>query len=145
MSDRINLRKLAPDAYKIMYNFEQYLAQSSLTDRHKELIKIRASQINGCAYCLDMHTKDARNAGESEQRLYLLSAWRETSLFTNEEKAILALTEEMTKIQNGVSEATYNRALQLLGKEYLAEVMMAVIIINAWNRIGVSTSLPLPD
>ncbi|MGD8428435.1 MAG: carboxymuconolactone decarboxylase family protein [Balneolaceae bacterium] len=145
MSDRINIRKLTPDAYKIMYDFEKYLNHSLLDKKHLELIKIRASQINGCAFCLDKHTKDARKAGESERRLHVLSAWKETSLFTQKEQAVLSLTEEITEIRNGVSDKTYHKALQALGEEYLAQVIIAIIVINAWNRIGVSTQLPLPS
>ena len=141
MSDRINIRKLIPDGYKILFGFEKYIDESSLTKTHKELIYIRASQLNGCAFCLDMHTKDARKAGETEQRIYVLSAWRETSLFTEQEQAILALTEEVTQIQNGLSDETYHQALQVLGEKYLAQVIMAIIVINGLNRIGVSTQL----
>lgn len=141
MSDRINIRKLIPNVYKILFGFQKYIDDSSLTKTHKELIYIRASQMNSCAFCLDMHSKDARKAGETEQRIYVLSAWRETSLFTEEEQAILALTEEVTEIKNGLSDETYNHALQILGEKYLAQVIMAIIVINALNRIGVSTQL----
>ncbi len=141
MNKRILIPKVAPDAYKAMAGLDQYLNNSDLTATHKELIKIRASQINGCAYCIDLHTKDARKYGETEQRIYALNAWRETPFFTEEEKAILALTEEITLIQSRVSDETYEKALNLLGEKYLANVMMAVITINAWNRIGVATNL----
>ena len=142
MRERIRIRKIEPDAYKIMYEFEDYLNQSKVTKTHKELIKIRASQINGCAFCLNMHTKNARVAGETEQRIYLLNAWRDTQIFSEEEKAILALTEEVTLIQHGVSDETYENALELLGEKYLAQVIMTITVINAWNRILVSTKVP---
>lgn len=141
MSTRIDIQKLEPAAYHAMYGLEKYLAASSLQPRHKELIKIRASQINGCAFCLDMHTRDARKQGETEQRIYTLPAWRETDFFTPEEQAILALTEEITLIQGHVSDATYQKAAEVLDEHYLAQVIMAIVTINAWNRIAISTRL----
>jgi len=129
-----------PQAFNIMMGFDRYLAASSLTKTHWELIKIRVSQINGCAYCIDKHSKDSLNAGESMQRIYLLPVWRETSLFSAEEQAILALAEEMTLIAGrGVSDDVYDNALVLLGQQYLTEVMMAIIAMNAWNRVGITT------
>ncbi|MCG2612562.1 carboxymuconolactone decarboxylase family protein [Flavobacterium sp. SM15] len=141
MTTRINLQQTEPEAYKAMFGLEKYLASSKLTPIHKELIKIRASQINGCAFCINMHTTDARKLGETEQRIYLLNAWRETSLFTEEEKAILALTEEVTLIQNHVSEATYQAAAKLFDENYLGQIIMMIVTINAWNRIAISTRL----
>jgi AhpD family alkylhydroperoxidase len=141
MKTRINISKLEPAAYQAMLGFENYLNNTDLSKTHKELIKIRTSQINGCAYCIDMHTKDARKAGETEQRIYALNAWRDTPFFTPEERAILALTEEVTLIQNHVSEKTYEAAAQLLDEHYLAQVIMAIITINAWNRIGIATGM----
>lgn len=140
MSDRINILKNEPEAYKAMKTLENYIATSKVTPIQKELIKIRASQINGCAYCINMHARDARKIGETEQRIYLLNAWRETSLFTEEEKAILALTEEVTLIANGVSDDTYQQAAKLFDEHYLAQIIMVIVTINAWNRIAVSTS-----
>jgi AhpD family alkylhydroperoxidase len=141
METRINILQVEPEAYKAMYGLEKYIATSTLHPTHKELIKIRASQINGCAYCINMHTKDARQLGETEQRIYLLNAWRETQLFTEEEKAILALTEEVTLITNYVSDATYQNAAKLFGENYLAQVIMMIVTINAWNRIAITTEL----
>jgi AhpD family alkylhydroperoxidase len=126
-----------------MYAFEKYLSTSQLSATHKELIKMRASQINGCAYCLNMHARDARKLGETEQRLYLLATWRETTLFTPEEQALLALTEEVTLIGQHVSNATYQRAAALFDERYLAQAIMAIITINAWNRIAITTQLPV--
>ncbi len=111
---------------------------------HGSIIKIRASQINQCAFCLNMHTRDALKLGETPQRIFLLNAWKEANLFTPEEKAILALTEEVTLIhQHGVSDATYQQAAQFFSPETIAEIIISVVAINAWNRIAVSTNLPI--
>lgn len=141
MTPRIVIPTVAPQAYQAMMNLEKYISTTSLTPVHKELIKIRASQINGCAYCINMHTADARKYDVSEQRIYLLSAWREADVYTEEEKAILALTEEVTLINNHVSEEVYRNAAQLFDEKYLAEIIMMIITINAWNRIGITTGM----
>lgn len=141
MEQRIRMNEIEPEGYKVMQAFEKYLATTALTKTHKELIKIRAAQINGCSYCVDLHTKEARKFGETEQRIYALTCWRETPFFTEEEQAILALTEEITLIQNRLSDATYNNAIKVLGEKYTAQVMMAIIAINGWTRIGVATAL----
>lgn len=141
MSNRIKINQAEPAAYKTMLAFDSYVDHSSLTTKHKDLIKIRASQINGCAYCIDMHTRDARNAGETEQRIYALNAWRDTPFFDGQERALLALTEEVTLINNKVSDETYGNAAALFDHAYLAQIIMAIIIINAWNRIGISTGM----
>ncbi|MEN0056243.1 MAG: carboxymuconolactone decarboxylase family protein [Mucilaginibacter sp.] len=141
MKSRIEIPKVEPEAYKALATLSAYIEHSDLTKTHKELIKIRASQINGCAYCIDMHTKDARKAGETEQRIYALNAWRDTPFFTEEERVILALTEEVTLIQNHVSDKTYEAAAAILDEKYLAQVIMAIITINAWNRIGITTKM----
>jgi AhpD family alkylhydroperoxidase len=144
MEKRINIQQLQPEAYKGMYVLGEYLQTTQLTNSHKNLLKIRASQINGCAFCINMHTKEARATGESEQRIYLLNAWRETSLYTEEERALLALTEEVTLIhQKGVTNETYQQAEKLFGKEYLAQLIMAIVTYNAWNRIAISTQMEL--
>lgn len=141
MEKRMNMPQLEPEAYKLLMGLEKYLTTTEVTPIHKELIKTRASQINGCAFCLDMHTKDARKYGETEQRLYTLSTWRETPYFSAEEKAILSLTEEVTLIANHVSDKTYNEAVALLGEKYIAQVIMVIITINAWNRFAITTGL----
>lgn len=142
MENRININEIEPQAYKAMYALEGYLATTQLSKTHKELIKIRASQINGCAFCIDMHTKDALQYGESTQRIFLLNAWRETNLFTEEEKVILSITEEITLIHNqGLSAETYKKAVQFFDKNTIAQIIMAIVTINAWNRIAVSTQL----
>jgi len=141
MNTRVNILQTQPEAYKAMMGLEKYISSTSLDAIHKELIKMRASQINGCAFCIDMHTKDARKLGMSEQRIYLLNAWRETQLYTEEERIILAMTEEITLIQQHLSDATYNKAIQLFGEDYVAQVIMAITTINAWNRIAIATEM----
>ncbi|MBD0725330.1 hypothetical protein B6A10_09080 [Flavobacterium sp. L1I52] len=139
---RVNINETEPQAFKAMYALEGYLATTQLSKIQKELIKIRTSQINGCAFCIDMHTKDALKYGETTQRIFLLNAWRETQLFTEEEKVILAITEEITLITNkGLSEETYAKAEQFFDQKQIAQIIMAVITINAWNRIAISTHL----
>jgi AhpD family alkylhydroperoxidase len=132
-------------AYKALLGLEGYLQNISLNKTQKELIKIRASQINGCAFCLDMHTKDAMKYGETPQRIFLLNAWREAKeLFTEEEQVILEMTEEITLIsQKGLTEETYYKAKQVFDEATIAQIIMAIITINAWNRIGISTHLPI--
>ncbi|WP_254413091.1 carboxymuconolactone decarboxylase family protein [Dyadobacter diqingensis] len=139
MSKRKILKEADPKAFETMMGFERYLAQSSLTKIHAELIKIRISQMNGCAYCLDKHITDALAAGESSRRIHVLSVWRDTTFFTKEEQAVLALAESITMITNGVPDKVYNDAIDLLGQKYTTEVMMAAIAMNAWNRVGVTT------
>ena len=144
MESRINVSKIDPKAYEAMIGLEKYLAQSGLDKILYELIKTRASQINGCAYCINMHTRDAMEWGETAQRLFLLNAWRETELFTEKEKAVLALTEAMTLITNGhVPDEVYKNAEAHLPPNELAAVIMAVVAINGWNRIAITTRMPL--
>jgi AhpD family alkylhydroperoxidase len=143
MEKRINIYQLEPAAYKALLGLSGQLETSKLNKTHKELIKIRASQINGCAFCINMHTVDARKNGETEQRIYLLNAWREVSgLYSEEERVILALTEEMTLIANGgVTADTYQKAAAIFDENYLALLMMSIITINAWNRLAIATQL----
>lgn len=141
MEKRIKMNSLAPDGYKMMLAFEKYLHGTSLSEVHRNLIRIRASQINGCSYCVDMHTQEAREAGESERRIYALTSWKETPFFSDDERAVLALTEEVTLITQRVSDGTYANAISVLGEKYVAEVIFAVIVINGWNRIGVATNM----
>ncbi|MVN75236.1 carboxymuconolactone decarboxylase family protein [Hymenobacter sp. HMF4947] len=142
---RVNIQQIEPEAFKAVYALEKYLSHSSLTPIHAELIKLRASQLNGCAFCINMHVNDARKHGETDQRLHLVAVWRETGeLFTPEEKALLALTEEITLIsQHHVSDATYQAATALLGEQYLAQAIMAIATINVWNRVAITTQLPI--
>ncbi|WP_281232175.1 carboxymuconolactone decarboxylase family protein [Flavobacterium gelatinilyticum] len=141
MKSRIVIPQAAPEAYQALMNLEKYISTTSLTSTHKELIKIRASQINGCAFCINMHTADARKQGETEQRIYLISAWREADVFTEEEKAILALTEQVTLISNHVSDEVYENAARLFDDKYLAEIILTIITINSWNRLAITTGL----
>ncbi|WP_445430655.1 carboxymuconolactone decarboxylase family protein [Chryseobacterium indoltheticum] len=142
MSKRINILDESSALYKAMINLEMTLQTTSLTNIQKELIKTRASQINQCAFCLDMHTKDAVKYGETPQRIYLLNAWREANLFTEEEKVILAITEEVTLIsQKGLTDETYGKATQFFDEDQIKSMIMAVITINMWNRIAISTNL----
>lgn len=144
MEKRLDINEIAPQAYKAMYALEGYLATTQLSKTHKELLKIRASQINKCAFCIDMHTKDAITYGETPQRIFLLNAWHETDLFTEEEKVILAITEEITLIHNhGLSDELYKKATQYFDESYIAQLIMAVVTINAWNRIAISTNMPI--
>ncbi|MCZ4243322.1 carboxymuconolactone decarboxylase family protein [Pedobacter punctiformis] len=139
MESRIDIQKVQPAAYQAMYALEKYLSTSNLNPILKELIKMRASQINGCAFCINMHTTDARKYGETEQRIYLLNAWRETNLFTEEEQAVLALTEEVTLINHHVSDATYQKVAGFFNEEEIAQIIMAIVTINAWNRIAITS------
>jgi len=143
MSTRIDIQKQQPEAYKAMFALEKYLSTSAIPPLHKELIKMRSSQINGCAFCIDMHTRDARKLGETEQRIYLLNAWREVdNIYTEEERCVLAIAEEVTLIsKHGLTEETYAKAAQLFEPNYIAQLIMAVVTINAWNRIAISTHL----
>ncbi len=140
MSDRFKMVKVQPEAYKAMAALDTYNKISEIDNLHREMIKIRASQINGCAYCLNIHTKDAREYGETEQRIYLMSAWREAGdMFSEDEQLILEMTEQITLIQEkGLSDDVYSKAVVFFGEERTAQIIMAIITINAWNRISIS-------
>lgn len=140
MSKRINLHSVSPEAYEGPLAIEKYIAKSGLDRKLYELIKMRASQINGCHFCINMHSRDAMKEGETAQRLFLLDAWRETNLYTEKERAVLALTEEMTLIANHhVSDEVYDHAAKLLSDKEMAAVIMAVVAINSWNRMAIVT------
>lgn len=144
MEERIQIDKVEPSAFKAMYSLENYLNESGISKAHIELIKMRASQINNCAFCMNMHTKDALKNGETQERIFLLNAWNETDLFTEEEKTILLMTEEITLIhQKGLSSETYKRAIKNFSENYIAQIIVAISTINAWNRIAVSTHKPI--
>ena len=148
MTTRLSFSKINPEAYTAMDALDNYVANTGIDPLLQEFIRIRASQINGCAYCVDTHSRDARKAGASEQRVFLISAWREAgSIFTEEERLILKMTEEITLIhQKGLQQSTYEEALSLFGEQKTARIMMIIITINAWNRIGVATELkPAPQ
>ena len=139
MNTRIDVRKyisssLTQALLKLSYESQKHLEHSLL-----RLVEIRASQINGCAYCLDMHTKDARAAGETEQRIYTLDAWRETPFFTDRERAALEWTEVVTLVaETRVPDDVFERVRQQFSEEELVELTFAVIVINSWNRLNVS-------
>lgn len=140
MTKRTSIKAIEPGALEAMMVLEDYSKTVLVTPALKELIKIRASQINKCAFCLDMHTQDAIKEGESERRIYLLSAWKESHLFTEQEKVVLQLTEEVTNISiDGVSDETYNNVITHFGEKVTAQIIMLIVIINAWNRISIST------
>jgi len=139
MKPRINYVQVAPDAVKAMRGLEEYVASSGLEKSLYELVKTRASQINGCAFCLDMHTKDARKAGETEQRLYALSAWRETPFYTERERAALEWTEALTLISDtDVPDALYENVRKQFSESEIVASSMAIIAINGWNRLAIS-------
>ncbi|HEU5432265.1 MAG TPA: carboxymuconolactone decarboxylase family protein [Thermomicrobiales bacterium] len=139
MEPRLNYAQVAPGAAKAMQQLETYVRQSGLERSLLELVKTRASQINGCAFCLDMHTKDARAHGETEQRLYALSAWRETPFYTDRERAALAWTESVTLVsETHVPDDVYDLARQYFSEEELVNLTMAVIAINGWNRLAIA-------
>ena len=143
MATRFLMGKVQPDAYKALLELDKYVARTGIDKLQREMIKIRASQINGCAYCVNSHTRDARKLGETEQRIYLMSVWRESpNVFNEEDQCLLAMTEEITLIhQHGLSDELYDKAIALFGEEKTAQIIMAIITINAWNRIGVSLNM----
>lgn len=139
MKARLNYSEVAPNAIKGMLELEKYVHGSGLERPLYELVKTRASQINGCAYCIDMHTKDARKAGETEQRLYALNAWRETPFYSERERAALAWTEALTLIsENDVPESLYNDTREYFNEAEIVTLTMAIIAINGWNRLAIS-------
>lgn len=139
MKERLNYAAVAPDAFKVMLEMEKSVQSSGLEHSLYELVKTRASQLNGCAYCLDMHTKDARLAGETEQRLYGLSAWRETPFYSERERAALAWAEALTLIsQNDVPEELYQATRNHFNEKEIMALTMAIIAINGWNRLAIS-------
>lgn len=146
MENRVKIQDAQPTGWKALFGLENYLVSTQLTKSQKELIKIRASQINGCAFCIDMHSKDALKNGESNQRIFLLNAWKETDKFSADEKALLAITEEITLVhQHGLTDATYANAKKYFSEELIAQIIMAAVIINAWNRIAISTQIPVSE
>jgi AhpD family alkylhydroperoxidase len=138
--ERKSITKVEPNSYQAMIGLEKYIRSSQIEPILMELIKIRASQINQCAYCIDMHTQEALKLGERPKRIFALSAWKESPLFTEKERAVLQLTEEVTLIsKDGVGDETYKNVLDFFGETILAQIIMQIVIINSWNRIAVST------
>jgi AhpD family alkylhydroperoxidase len=139
MQPRLDYAKLAPKAVEAMYAVERYVRNSGLEPGLLELVKLRASQINGCAYCVDMHTKDARARGETEQRLYAVAVWKEAPFFTERERAALAWAEAVTLVsRDQVPDEIFETARREFGEKQLIDLSMAVIAINGWNRLAVS-------
>ncbi|HEX5581000.1 MAG TPA: carboxymuconolactone decarboxylase family protein [Gemmatimonadaceae bacterium] len=144
MEQRIEYGKVAPGALGAMFGLERYVHESGLEPSLVHLVKMRASLINGCAYCVDMHSKDARAAGESEQRLYALAVWRETPFYTPRERAALEWTEALTLIhQNDVPDELYARVREELSESELVDLSMAIVAINGWNRLAVAFRAPV--
>jgi AhpD family alkylhydroperoxidase len=139
---RIMIKKLAPEAYQHLYALDRFLQESSLDPVVWELVKIRASQINGCAFCVDMHSFAAQEAGESLERLFALAVWREAPFFTGAERAALALTEAATVFEQGqVPDEVWDEAAARFDEDQLAALVLAIGAINLWNRIAVTTQM----
>ncbi len=147
MSQRLDYKNASPEAFRAMLGMEQQIHKSGLEESLLELVKSRASQLNGCAWCLDMHTKDARARGETEQRLYLLPVWREASCYSERERAALAWTEAVTLVAatQDVPDAVYEEARRHFDEKGLVDLTMAVIAINGWNRLNVAFRTPVGD
>ena len=139
MKSRIDIQNASPGAVRAMLGLQDYVNQSGLESSLLELVKMRASQINGCAYCLDMHAKEARAAGESEQRLYLLDAWREAPFYTDRERAALEWTEAVTRVsEDHVPDEAFEAVSNQFGEEELVDLTLAIVAINGWNRLAIS-------
>lgn len=139
MPQRLNYAKASPDGFKSMRQLQAHIDGCGLEHPLLELVKMRASQINGCAYCLDMHSKDARAAGETEQRLYLLDAWRESPFYSDRERAALGWTEALTRISKtkDVPDALYDEVRKHFSDKELVDLSLAIIAINGWNRLAI--------
>ncbi len=144
MEPRLDFWKTAPQGIAALRGLSAYVEGSGLEHALLELVKTRASQINGCAYCLDMHTKDARAAGETEQRLYTLSAWRETPFFSDRERAALAWTEAVTNISEAeIGDALYDEVRRSFSEKEIVDLTLAVVLINGWNRMAIPFRSPV--
>ena len=142
MKTRLNYGKAAPGVYEAMDALDQYLSRCSLDDKLLNLVRLRASQINGCAYCVDMHWKDLRASGEPEQRLYGLDAWRESPYYRERERAALTWTEAVTLVaEDHVPDAVYEEARQHFNERELSDLTLAIAAINAWNRLSIAARL----
>ncbi|WHT16407.1 carboxymuconolactone decarboxylase family protein [Crossiella sp. CA-258035] len=151
VTERIALNTGIPAAYKSLLETAGHVAKAAreagLDAKVLELVKIRASQLNGCAFCIDLHTKEALKLGESERRIFLLNAWRETELFTEQERAALELTEQVTRLAETreVPEEMYRRATAVFSEQEYQAVMWMIVVINAYNRLAVPSGRKLPD
>ena len=140
MAQRINYAGQKSESLDILYGMEKYISKSSIPNTIREIIKIRASQINKCAFCLNMHTEDARKAGETEKRIYGLDAWEESPFYTEEEKAALKLTEYMTLLPSkGVPDSLYDHVRTYFDEQQFIDLVLAISQINTWNRISIAT------
>jgi AhpD family alkylhydroperoxidase len=143
MQERISITKIAPQAYKPLLDLEHYLHHSGLEESLLLLVKVRASQINGCAYCIDMHWKDARALGETEQRLYGLDAWEESPYYTERERAALEWTDAVTRIsETHAPDNVYEIVKKQFAEKEIVDLTLAVATINAWNRLAISSRAP---
>lgn len=143
MKQRLDYRKSAPQGISALRHLQDYVEACGLEHRLLELVKTRASQINGCAYCLDMHTKDARTGGETEQRLYTLSAWRETPFFSDRERAALAWTEALTCIsEHHIQDPLYQEMTKHFSEKEIVDLTLAIVAINGWNRLAIPFRTP---
>ncbi|MFO7251538.1 MAG: carboxymuconolactone decarboxylase family protein [Actinomycetes bacterium] len=141
MTERMNLAELEPGAYEAMLGLEKYLSRSTLPKSLRHLVELRASQINGCAYCVDMHSSEAKAQGESDARLHAVAVWREAPFFDERERAALELTEAVTRLSDGhgVPDDVWQQAAKHFDEHELAQLLMMITTINAWNRISVAT------
>lgn len=146
MSQRLDVSKHVPEIYRHFFAVEKLLHDSELPAATLELVKLRASQINGCAYCVDMHSRDMKKSGESDERLWMVAAWREATVFTPAERAALALTEEATRLADRavVADDVWRRAAEFYSEEQLAVLVVAIAMINTWNRINVTARVAPP-
>jgi AhpD family alkylhydroperoxidase len=143
MQQRIDVTKVSPAAYQAVAALQSYVDQSGLDAKLRELIKIRASQINGCAYCLSMHTRDARKLGESDERMHLLDAWREAPLYTARERAALGWIEAITLVTQGhVPDAVFEDVRKHFSEKEIVDLTAAAVAINSWNRIAIALRVP---
>jgi AhpD family alkylhydroperoxidase len=144
MQQRFDYKTTDPKAYGALLGIERHIRESGLTVHHRHLIKLYASQLNGCSYCVHAHAQEALHDGLPAEKLLQLGTFNESPAFDERERAILQLTREVTFISERVSDITYTRAVNVLGEEYAAKVLMGIIAINMWNRVGVSTNLVPP-
>ncbi|WP_434360116.1 carboxymuconolactone decarboxylase family protein [Parasalinivibrio latis] len=139
---RLNYAELDAESYKLLYDMEIHLESCEISDHLKTLIKLKASMINKCAFCIQMHTQEGHKAGLTEQQMFAVAAWEESPLFGDTERAVLALTEEVTLVsEHGISEVVYQQALALLGEKTLAQCITQIVTINVWNRIALATRM----
>ncbi|MBI1223414.1 MAG: carboxymuconolactone decarboxylase family protein [Bacteroidetes bacterium] len=142
MKTRLQIRRLEPGAYDAMMAMEKYIDSATIQPALSELIRLRASQINGCAYCIEMHSLAALKLGESQRKLFAITAWKESPLFSDEERVALTMTEEITHISaEGMTESTFQEAKKYFNEHEIAQLIMLISLINVWNRIAISTHM----